>query len=73
MSAAQAQRKGMGLLGWLTLIFAAAKVFGFSTMSWLWVFAPVWLPLSILLGLWLFGALLLGIVAAIDHTTTRKN
>ena len=33
----------------LTLIFATAKVFGFSTMSWFWVFSPILIPL--LLGL----------------------
>ena len=29
----------------LTLIFATAKVFGFSTMSWFWVFSPILIPL----------------------------
>lgn len=67
MTAPVIQRKGMGLLGWLVLVFATAKVFGFSNMAWLWVFSPAWLPLSILLALWLFGVLVLGIVAAIDH------
>lgn len=33
----------------LTLIFATAKVFGFSTMSWFWVFSPILIPF--LLGL----------------------
>lgn len=33
----------------LTLIFATAKVFGFSAMSWFWVFSPILIPL--LLGL----------------------
>ena len=28
----------------LTLIFATAKVFGFSTMSWFWVFSPILIP-----------------------------
>ena len=33
----------------LTLMFAAAKLFKFSTMSWLWVFSPLWIPTAIAL------------------------
>ena len=32
-----------GLLGALTVLFAAAKVFGFLDWSWWWVFSPVWI------------------------------
>lgn len=37
----------IGFLGMLTLIFAAAKVFGYITWSWWLVFIPIWLPLVV--------------------------
>lgn len=35
----------IGFLGMLTLLFAAAKVFGYITWSWLWVFSPLLIPI----------------------------
>lgn len=35
------------LLPVLVAIFAAAKVFGFSSMSWWWVFSPILIPLAL--------------------------
>lgn len=29
----------------ISLIFVAAKVFGFITWSWLWIFCPIWGPM----------------------------
>ena len=37
----------IGFLGMLTLLFAAAKVFGYITWSWLWVFSPLLIPVFI--------------------------
>ena len=37
----------IGFLGLLTLIFAAAKVFGYIAWSWWLVFVPIWLPLVV--------------------------
>ena len=37
----------IGFLGLLTLIFAAAKVFGYIAWSWWLVFIPIWLPLAV--------------------------
>lgn len=44
---------GMGLFGWLTIIFVIAKITGYITWSWWLVFAPVWLALG------LFGFIIL--------------
>ena len=33
---------GLGTV--LVGIFAAAKVFGFTNWSWIWVFSPLWIP-----------------------------
>lgn len=39
----------------LTLIFAAAKVFGFITWSWMWVFSPI-----LFMGAVIIGSLIIG-------------
>lgn len=62
MSARQTGERGFPLLGLLVVIFAAAKVFGASTMSWLWVLSPIWLPLAVILGIWLIGVIVIGLV-----------
>jgi fatty acid desaturase len=53
--------QGIGFVGALTLLFAAAKLFGFSNMSWWWVFSPLWIAalatLAILLLAFLGGLL----------------
>ena len=36
-------------LGILTLIFITLKLTGHITWSWLWVLAPMWIPLSIVM------------------------
>ena len=41
----------------LFFIFLTLKLAGFIGWSWVWVFAPLWIPLSV--GLTVFGALLL--------------
>ena len=38
---------GMGFIGWLTLLFIGLKLTGYIAWSWWWVFAPVWLPVSV--------------------------
>jgi hypothetical protein len=42
----------MGLLGWLTLLFVAFKLAGIINWSWIAVFAPIWIPVSIILVLY---------------------
>ena len=49
-------------MGILTLLFVAAKLFGYIDWSWWWVFAPLWIEAAIVLvlvvllgvGTWLF-------------------
>lgn len=35
----------IGFAGCLTLLFIALKLTGYIDWSWLWVLAPIWLPL----------------------------
>ena len=41
--------RGPGFLSLLTLLFVAGKITGHLTWSWLWVFAPLWIPTALLL------------------------
>ncbi len=40
---------GPGFLGLLALIFITLKLTGVVAWSWLWVLAPLWIPLAIVL------------------------
>lgn len=42
-------RGGVGFLGLLTLLFIGLKLTGYIAWSWIWVLAPLWIPLSIAL------------------------
>lgn len=42
---------GIGFTGLLTIIFVLLKAFNVITWSWWWVFAPLWLPIAIALGI----------------------
>lgn len=47
---------GIGFFGLLTILFVALKLTGVIAWSWLWVLAPLWMPLAIVLVLGvLFG------------------
>ncbi len=39
---------GVGFCGLLTIVFITLKLIGKIDWSWLWVLAPLWIPLSIL-------------------------
>lgn len=56
------ERKGMGLLSWMALLFVGAKLFGFINWSWWLVLIPVW----IMLGLLLVILTILGVAYLID-------
>lgn len=40
---------GVGFLGLLTLLFIGLKLTGHIAWSWIWVLAPLWIPISIAL------------------------
>lgn len=40
---------GIGFFGILTIVFIILKLCKVITWSWLWVLAPLWIPLSIAL------------------------
>jgi len=52
---------GIGLGGLLLVAFITLKLCGVIAWPWLWVLAPLWLPLAIFLAV-LLGALLVALV-----------
>ena len=55
---------GMGLVGWLTLLFIGLKLTGHIEWSWLWVLSPIW----VLLGGATIVGVILGIIGVIKAT-----
>ena len=42
---------GIGLSGLLTVLFVGLKLTNYITWSWIWVLAPLWIPVAIGVGL----------------------
>lgn len=68
--------RNISLLGLITLIFVVSKIAGWVTFSWLWVFAPLWLPLAVVLGglalFWIVALLLILIGIVWDAVAKPK-
>ena len=62
---------GVGFLGLLTLLFIGLKLTGYINWSWIWVLAPLWIPISIAL-LLLSAVILLVALGKIDIDKTKK-
>jgi hypothetical protein len=58
---------GMGLSGWLTILFTALKLTGYINWSWWWVTSPIWIPLGIAISI--FGGIffIAGIISLIKE------
>jgi hypothetical protein len=63
---------GIGFSGLLTVLFIGLKLTGYVAWSWWWVLAPLWLPISILLCILLFGAIVSAIVLGIISLFAKK-
>ena len=57
---------GVGFCGLLTIVFIVLKLTNVITWSWLWVLAPLWLPLAICLGIAAAAAISLGVISLFD-------
>lgn len=75
-NAAAGASGGIGILGFLGLIFITLKLCGVINWSWLWVLAPFWLPLtivlSVLLGLGIVWVMIIIMIAFIEAVTKDK-
>ena len=52
---------GVNLLGLLTLLFIGLKLTGHITWSWIWVLAPLWIPMGIAFLVLSVGILIVGL------------
>lgn len=63
---------GIGFLGILTLIFITLKLTGYIAWSWVWVVAPLWIPLVLIFSIALLASALAVSIQAIEDYK-RKN
>lgn len=56
----------------LGVAFVVLKLTGHISWPWLWVTAPFWIPLAIVLGILAFGAALLGIAFIIKVVADKE-
>lgn len=55
---------GIGFGGVLFIVFLILKLTGNITWPWIWVFAPLWIPFVIVMGI-IFVAFIFGLIATI--------
>lgn len=53
-------------LGTVTIVLVVLKLAGILNIGWLWVFAPIWIPLAFLIMALLFMLIICGACAIID-------
>jgi hypothetical protein len=51
MSQSQASLGGVGVAGVLLILFVTLKIIGLIAWPWIWVLAPLWIPIAIVLAL----------------------
>lgn len=52
---------GIGFCGLLAIVFIVLKLVGVISWSWLWVLAPLWIPVGVGVVLMIIGLLLMKI------------
>jgi hypothetical protein len=65
LTESQGNIRGIGFTGWLTLLFIGLKLTGNISWPWVWVLAPAWIPLSILIAILVIIGLLKAILELI--------
>jgi len=64
---AAASTGGVGFGGLLFIVFLVLKLCNVIDWSWWWVTAPLWIPVGLVLGIWVITIIIAGIVALIDR------
>lgn len=68
-----ASRGGIGFLGLLTIVLLVLKATGYlPNLSWVWVFAPLWIPVAITLA-FLIGLGIFILVGTLWEKYRRRN
>jgi len=55
---------GMGLSGWLTVLFVGLKLTGYITWPWVWVLSPLWISALLVIAI-IFVLVLFAILAGV--------
>lgn len=59
---------GIGFFGLLTIVFIVLRLMGIIEWGWVWVLAPLWMPLALVL----VGVIIFLIVAAIASNNRKR-
>jgi len=62
----------IGFCGLLTIVLLVLKALGYLDIAWLWVFAPIWIPIGLAIGIILFCIIMAAIGATFVTFTERK-
>ena len=63
----EASGGGIGFFGLLTILFIGLKLTGYINWSWWWVFAPLWIPTGIVVGILIIVLIAFIIVSASEE------
>jgi CHASE2 domain-containing sensor protein len=67
---------GIGFFGLLTVLFVGLKLTGYIDWSWVWVLAPIWIPIiatiGILVAFVVVAWLVAGVVACLGYLMSRS-
>ena len=58
---------GCSLATMLGVVFLVLKLVGAIDWAWIWVLAPFWIPIALVVAVWLFLWMIVGIIAIIDR------
>jgi len=53
---------GMGLSGWLTILFVGLKLTGYITWPWVWVLSPLWISVLLVIAIVFLITILQGVI-----------
>ena len=58
---------GIGFVGALTILFIALKLLNKIDWTWWWVLSPIWISVSVVIGVIFLILVILGIIASIVY------
>ncbi len=58
--------RGMGLTGWLTVLFVGLKLTHYINWSWWWVLSPLWIGAAVAIGLIVIALVVAAFITALQ-------
>ena len=68
----KASSGGIGFFGLLTIAFIVLKLIGVIDWSWIWVLAPTWIPLALVLGILILAGIIYCIIKLVRRLRGGK-